>query len=390
MRSVYVIGIGMIRFGRYPDIWIEELGRQAIQAALNDSGIDPRRLEIIYCGHSHQGRVAGQRALKQAGIAGNEVVNVENACAGGSTSFRQAYLAVASGICDLAMAVGMEKVGSGLLPPNEEDLDALQGRVMPGHYAVKAIRHMHEFGTTPEQMGMVSVKSHRNGALNPLAQYQEEVTLEQVLSSRMVADPLTLLQCCPTGDGAAAAILASRSEAGKTTHPLIRVAGSAVRSGRFMGSGKDILSSPLTAETAKAAYDMASVGPEDIDVCECHDAFTIGEILHYENLGFCKRGEGGRLIQKGETEINGSIPVNTSGGLLSKGHPLGATGIAQVVEIVQQLRGEAGKRQVNRPRVGLTHTMGGAIPELEAGACAVHILMREGRKQKKSKEVVTT
>jgi benzoylsuccinyl-CoA thiolase BbsB subunit len=356
---------------------VEELGRQAIHAALRDSGIDPHRLPVAYCGHSHQGRVAGQRALKQAGIVGIEVVNVENACAGGSTSFRQAYIAVASGLYDLALAVGMEKVGSGLLPSNEEDLDALQGRVLPGHYAVKAMRHMREFGTTVEQLAMVSVKSHRNAVLNPLAQYQEEVTLEQVLTSRLVADPLTLLQCCPTGDGAAAAILGSKQEAEKASHPRVRVAGSAVRSGGFMGSGKDILSSPLTRETAKAAYDMASLGPEDIDVCECHDAFTIGEILHYENLGFCRRGEGGRLVQEGKTEINGSIPVNTSGGLLSKGHPLGATGIAQVFEVVQQLRGEAGKRQIRNPRVGLTHTMGGAIPELEAGACSVHVFIKE-------------
>ena len=377
MRDVYVIGIGMIRFGRYRDVWVEELGRQAIHAALRDSGIDPHRLPVAYCGHSHQGRVAGQRALKQAGIVGIEVVNVENACAGGSTSFRQAYIAVASGLYDLALAVGMEKVGSGLLPSNEEDLDALQGRVLPGHYAVKAMRHMREFGTTVEQLAMVSVKSHRNAVLNPLAQYQEEVTLEQVLTSRLVADPLTLLQCCPTGDGAAAAILGSKQEAEKAGHPRVRVAGSAVRSGGFMGSGKDILSSPLTRETAKAAYDMASLGPEDIDVCECHDAFTIGEILHYENLGFCRRGEGGRLVEEGKTEINGSIPVNSSGGLLSKGHPLGATGIAQVFEVVQQLRREAGKRQIRNPRVGLTHTMGGAIPELEAGACSVHVFIKE-------------
>jgi benzoylsuccinyl-CoA thiolase BbsB subunit len=237
---------------------------------------------------------------------------------------------------------------------------------------------MYEFGTTAEQLAMVSVKSHRNGALNPLAQYQEEVTLEQVLASRMVADPLTLLQCCPTGDGAAALILGSREEAKGACRPLVRVAGSALRSGRFTAGGKDILESLLTQETAQAAYRTAGVGPREVDVCECHDAFTIGEILHYENLGFCRRGEGGRWMEGGVTGITGDKPVNPSGGLLSKGHPLGATGIAQIVEIVMQLRGEAGKRQVKNPVVGLTHTMGGAIPELEAGACSVHILVREG------------
>jgi len=377
MRDVFVIGIGMIRFGRFPDLWVEELGRKAILEAVRDAGVDPKRLSVAYCGHSHQGRVAGQRALKQAGISAMEVVNVENACAGGSTAFRQAYIAVASGLYDLSLVVGMEKVGGGLLPPNPEDLDGLQGRVLPGHYAMKAIRHMYEYGTTPEQLALISVKSHRNASLNPLAQYQEPVTLDQVLNSRMVADPLTLLQCCPTGDGAAAAILCNRVEAEKSRHPLIRVAGSAVRSGGFVGSGEDILESPLTRETARCAYEMASVGPDEIDVCECHDAFTIGEILHYENLGFCPLGDGGRLIQEGETEISGRIPVNPSGGLLSKGHPLGATGIAQVVEIVQQLRGRAGGRQVANPRIGLTHTMGGAIPGVEAGACAVHIFVKE-------------
>ncbi len=377
MREVFVVGIGMIRFGRYPDTWIEELGRQVILQAIKDAGIHSRRLPMVYCSHSHQGRVAGQRALKQAGIVGIEIVNVENACAGGATAFRQAYMAVAGGWVDLAMAVGMEKVAAGLLPPNQEDLDALQGRVLPGHYAMKAVRHMHEYGTTLEQLALVSVKSHENGARNPMAQYRKAVTLEEVLNSRMIADPLTLLQCCPTGDGAAAAVLCSREVAKALGRPLIRVAGSVVRGGRFAGADHNILASPLTREAAAIAYETASLGPEEVDVCECHDAFTIGELLHYENLGFCPAGEGGRMIQEGATAITGSIPVNPSGGLLSKGHPLGATGIAQVVEIVQQLRGEAGRRQVLDPRVGLTHTMGGAIPELEAGACAVHILIKE-------------
>jgi benzoylsuccinyl-CoA thiolase BbsB subunit len=371
------MGVGMIRFGRYGEVWAEEMGRQAILAAIRDSEVDPRRIPVAYCGHSHQGRVAGQRALKQTGIVGIEVVNVENACAGGSTAFRQAYLAVASGLYDLALALGMEKMAGGLLPPNPEDLDALQGRTLPGHYAMKAMRYMHEHGATPEHLALVSVKSHRNAAANPLAQYQEPVTLAQVLNSRMVADPLTLLQCCPTGDGAAAAILGTRKEAGRAGRIPVRVAASAVRAGGFVGGREDILGSPLTRETARRAYEMASLGPEDVSVCECHDAFSIAEILHCENLGFCGRGEGWRWICEGKTEIEGSLPVNPSGGLLSKGHPLGATGIAQVVEIVQQLRGHAGQRQVGDPRVGLTHTMGGAIPELEAGACSVHILVRE-------------
>jgi benzoylsuccinyl-CoA thiolase BbsB subunit len=373
MRSVYVIGAGMIRFGKYPDFWAEELGEKAAWAAIKDATVGPKQIQAAVCSHSFQGRVAGQRILKRIGLAGIEVVNVENACTGGSTAFRQAYILVAGGIHDLVLAVGVEKMSEGLIQPNFEDLDGMMGRTMPAQYAMRAQRHMSEFGTTLEQLARVSEKNHRYGTLNPFAQYQKACTLEEILNSRMIADPLTLLQCCPAGDGAAAVVLASSRLAKKYSNRPIKVAASVLTSGLPYDAKSSWSSSDASIRAAQEAYKQAGIGPEDIDVCELHDCFSIAEIMHYENLGFCKKGEGGSFVEKGKSEIGGKVAVNPSGGLLSKGHPLGATGIAQVVEIVWQLRGKAGRRQVHEARIGMTHTMGGPIPEIEVGSCAVHI-----------------
>jgi len=373
MRDAYVIGAGMIRFGKYPDRWAEELGEEAAWNAIKDARINPRQVQAAFCGHSFQGRVAGQRILKRMGIQGIEVVNIENACTGGSTCFRQAYVSVASGLYDLVLAIGVEKMSEGLILPNLEDIDGLMGRIMPGHYAMRAQRHMFEYGTTLRQLAKVSEKNHRYGALNPYAQYQKECSIEEVLNSRMIADPLTLLQCCPAGDGAAAAVLACRKIARKYSSRPVKVAASVLKSGLPYDTNSDWAFAEITNRGAKEAYEQAGIGPHDIDVCELHDCFSIAEIIHYESLEFCQRGEGGKFIEEGKSEIGAIVAANTSGGLLSKGHPLGATGIAQVFEIVQQLRGEAGKRQVPDAKVGMTHTMGGAIPEIEVGSCAIHI-----------------
>lgn len=378
MREVFVIGVGMIQFGKHQDKWIEELGYVACRNALQHADISPEDIQVGFCSHSNGGRVAGQRILKEVAITGVEIINIENACAGGSSSFRQGFCAVAGGFYKTAMVVGVDKMygQGGLIPANVEDLEGRMGRTLPGRYAMAIQRHMHKYGTTVEQLAKISVKNHHYGCLNPYAQYQKECSLEEVLNSRMISDPLTLLQCCPAGDGAAAAILADREYAFKYTDKPIKVAASVVRSGRYQSSDSDLTGSELTKRTAADAYKMAGIGPEDIDVCELHDAFTAGELMHYENLGFCPKGQGGRLIEAGETEINGRIPVNVSGGLLSRGHPLGATGLAQIAEIVWQLRGEAGARQVPGARVGLTQTIGGAIPEIGSGACSVHIFTR--------------
>lgn len=375
MRDVYVIGVGMIRFGRYTGRRIDEFGSVAAWNAIIDSKISPKDIQVGFCSHSNAGRVAGQRILKEIGITGIEIVNIENACSGGSSAFRQGYCSVGGGFSDTAIVIGVDRMygEGGLIPASSEDLEGLLGRTLPGRYAMAIKRHMYEYGTTVEQLARISVKNHRYGALNAYAQYQKEVTLEEVLSSRMISDPLTLLQCCPAGDGAAAIILAAEDWARKYTNKPVKVAASVVQSGKYQSSFSDLTGSELTIRAAKIAYEIAACGPEDIDVCEVHDAFTAGELMHYENLGFCPKGEGGRLIDEGVTEIGGRIPVNPSGGLLSRGHPLGATGVAQIAEIVWQLREQAGKRQVAGARVGLTQTIGGAIPEIGSGACSVNI-----------------
>ena len=379
MRDVAVIGVGMTKFGRFPETSFEDLGREAITNAIKDADIKPKEIEFGYCGNVYGGMCMGQRVLKEIGIADIEIINVDNACASGSTALRGVWYAIATGLYDIGIAVGIEKLThlppATLVPPGE-DLQGEMGMVFPAYFAMIMRKYMETFGTTLEQVAKISVKNHHNGCLNPYSQFQKEVTGEEVLSSRMICDPITLLQCCPTSDGAAAAILCSSSLARRYTSHMITIAASVLRTGNFLYTQKDFSFSDLTANVAKKAYEMANVGPEDIDLCELHDAFAINELLHYEELGFCSRGEGGILIEKGETEIDGKIPVNTSGGLLSKGHPLGATGVAQIAEIVWQLRGKAGKRQVRNPKVGLAHLVGGAVTDIENGACTVHIIKK--------------
>ena len=379
MRDVAVIGVGMTKFGRFPETSFEDLGREAITNAIKDADIKPKEIEFGYCGNVYGGMCMGQRVLKEIGIADIEIINVDNACASGSTALRGVWYAIATGLYDIGIAVGIEKLThlppATLVPPGE-DLQGEMGMVFPAYFAMIMRKYMETFGTTLEQVAKISVKNHHNGCLNPYSQFQKEVTVEEVLSSRMICDPITLLQCCPTSDGAAAAILCSSSLARRYTSHMITIAASVLRTGNFLYTQEDFTFSDLTANVAKKAYEMAHVGPEDIDLCELHDAFAINELLHYEELGFCSRGEGGILIEKGETEIDGKIPVNTSGGLLSKGHPLGATGVAQIAEIVWQLRGKAGKRQVKNPKVGLAHLVGGAVTDIENGACTVHIIKK--------------
>jgi benzoylsuccinyl-CoA thiolase BbsB subunit len=378
LLKVYVLGAGIIRFGRYQEQWLQEIGSIACQRAIRDANLGAKDIQVGFCSHSNGGRVAGQRILKEVGIAGIEITNIENACAGGSACFRQAYCLLAGGFYDTAIVIGVDKMygDGGLIPPNPDDLDGLHGRTLPARYAMAIQRHMYEFGTNVQQLGKISVKNRKNGVLNPYAQYQTEVTLEEVLNSRMISDPLTLLQCCPNADGAAAVILGTRKWVAKSGRKAPKIAASIVRSGRFQDCLTDLTGSELAIRTATEAYEAASCDPEDIDVCELHDAFTAGELMHYENLGFCKKGEGGRLIDEGAVEIGGRIPVNPSGGLLSRGHPLGATGVAQIAEILWQLRSEAGKRQVAGAKVGLSQTIGGVIPEVGSGACSVNILIR--------------
>lgn len=379
MREVNIIGVGLVRFGKYPEKTIGDLGAEACWNAIKDAGIKIKEIETAYCGHVFQGRVAGQQVFKEMGITGIQIINVENACASGSTAFRGAYLDVASGVCDIALALGVEMLSnkiSGVIPPDKNDLEGLMGRTNPATYAMTARRHMLQYGTTVQQMAMVSVKNHKNGCLNPYSQYQKEVTLEEVMNSRMIADPLTLLHCCPTGDGAAALVLCSSNRARQYTNKPIKISACVLRSGGYVKANDDITTQEVTVQAAKKAYEIAGIGPEDVDFAEVHDAFSIGEIIQTEDLGFFKKGEGGRVVEEGVTEIHGKKPINTSGGLLTKGHPLGATGPAQIAEIVYQLRGEAGPRQVKNAKVGLSNCMGGVVFGLDAGIDAVTILQK--------------
>jgi benzoylsuccinyl-CoA thiolase BbsB subunit len=366
----------MVRFGRYQDRLVEEFASEAAKAALDDSGLGHRQIGMAVVGHSAQGRVAGQRILKELAMTGIPIINVENACAGGGTALHVAWMAVAAGIYETALVIGMEKMERGLIAGNPAEYESTLGKTLPAKYALRAKRHMREYGTTATQLAMVSVKNHQAGALNQHAHYQKTFTLDEVLASRPVAEPLTLLQCCPTTDGAAAVVVASEAVARQRQQKLVRVAASVLASGAYRNSKKDGITSDddITTRTAASAYEMAGLGPADVNVAEVHDAFTIGEVLAYENLGLCARGEGGRLVERGDTALGGRIPVNPSGGLLSRGHPLGATGVAQIAELTWQLQGRCGARQVEGAKVALAQVVGGSMPGIGSGACAIHIL----------------
>jgi acetyl-CoA acetyltransferase len=379
MKGVSVIGVGMIPFGKYPDTNITDLGWPAVKAAIKDASIDARRIQAVYSGTARGGAMVGQRIMGRLGLAGLPIVNVENACSSSSSAMAQGVMAVASGAHDVVLVIGVEKLtkfGGGTLPLDEDDWEVRLGLTMPALYAMRAQRYMHDYGVTLKDVAGVSVKNRKNGALNPDAQMRKEVSVEEVLASRMIADPFTLLQCCPTGDGAAAIILASNAVAKQISSNPIEVRASHLTSGRFMSGFRDMTSPEITVRGARETFEESGLGPEDIDVAEVHDAFSIAELIYYEAFGFCARGEGAALLNSGATSIGGRIPINPSGGLLAKGHPVGATGAAQVVEIVRQLRGEAGARQVEGAKIGMTHATGGGISGFDHGACSIHIFQR--------------
>ncbi len=383
MRDVYIIGAGMTQFGKHLERGLRDLGREACLIAIQDAGVMPKDIEAGYCGNALapaiQGETGvGQNVFWEVGISGIPIVNVENACASGSTALREGWMAVAGGFHDVVIVAGVEKAvmpKGTMLNVGAGELETKLGEVFPGYFATIAQKHMERYGTTREQLAQVSVKNHIHGALNPYAQFQKKFTVEEVLKSPMIADPLTLFSCCPNSDGAAALILCSKEKAKKANGRAIRIAASVLTTGTYENQ-RDITNWDVEIRAAQQAYKMASLGPKDLDVVEVHDAFTICEIIHYEGLGLCPLGEGGRLIEEGATELGGRIPVNPSGGLLSKGHPVGASGVAQVAEIVWHLRGQAGERQVQGAKVGLADMMGGN-KEGDTRACTVHILVKE-------------
>ncbi len=374
MRDVYVLGVGMIKFGRYPDKDVSQLAAQAALLALKDAGMSIKDVQMLASGNLFQANaMVGQRLLQQIGQTGIPIINVSNACATGSTAFREAYFAVGSGEYDVAMAVGSEQMGkAGLLGGGGrgESVEGILGSgLMPAVFGQAGVEHMRQYGTTAEQFAKVSVKNHKHSTKNPLSQYQVEVSLPDVLKARIVAYPNTLYMCCPTGDGAAAAILVSESVMKKSSNKPVKVACSVLTSDPWTPRDLTLPDvSTLTRNAAKMAYEKAGVGPNDLDLVEVHDCFATAELLHYENLGLCKDGEAGRRLDEGWFEWGGKTPVNVSGGLLSKGHPLGATGVANIFEVTTHLRGQAGARQVVDAKVGMAHVIG------LGSACTIHIL----------------
>lgn len=384
--KVAVIGTGIFPFGYYPDLTMEEMGFKVLKEALKEADVLPHEVQIGYFSNVLAARLTervtlGQVLYDQYGIRGIPIMNVENACASGSTAIHEAAYAIASGRCEVAAVLGVEKLtgtGLGIITSGHQELETRLGFAMPGLFALKAKRYFHEYGGDPKDLALVSVKNYRLATLNPEALAKKTVTAEEVLNSPMIADPLTRLQCCPMPDGAACVILASEDFAKRRMKSSVPVyiKASALISGEYRNP-PNLAFWESDRRASEAAYAQAGIQPSDVDVAESHDAFTISEVMHYEGMGFCKPGEGLELLKKGETDLGGSIPFNTSGGLIGRGHALGATGIAQTIEIVRQLSGRAGGRQVAGARVGLTHCMGGD-KDGDAKATVVQIYMRDG------------
>lgn len=379
MRKVYVLGVGMTTFGKRPDTPVEKMGVEAIGEALTDGGLDIRQIQAVWCGHCWQGSGAGQRIMAAYGFSGIPVINVENICASGSTAFREAYFAVATGRYEICMALGVEKMTGkfkGAITPDEEDLEGELGLTFPAVYALRARRYMHEYGLTSRDLAKISVINHLNALDNEKAMFGEAITVEDVLNSPMIASPLHRYDCNPVSDGAAAAIVVSEKMVRQPGVRPVEIAASALSSGKFEPGFIDMTFEEMTHRAALEAYQQAGIGPADVDFAEVHDCFTIAEVLRVEGLGLCEPGGMVRMIRDGMIEISGEKPINASGGLLGKGHPLGATGVAQIYELTKQLRNEAGKRQIANARIGLAHCRGGLVTGTEGAACAVSILKR--------------
>jgi len=370
MREVVVAGVGMCRFGRYdgekgrPYKTFYDLGREAVVNAWKDAGIRWKDIQAAFCGSCYQGVGSGHKVLAEIGLTGIPIVNIENACSSSSSAFRLAYQSIATGLYDICLVAGFEKVPGGLIASTgwPEWQMKMGFNVQPAAYALETVRYMEETGTTVEQFAKVTVKNRKNGSLFPYGYFQQEVTVEEVLNSRMISKPLRLLMCCPNADGAAAAILVSKDKFKSAHKKKITVAAAVLVSSAYgveRGGGSVKIHNPDRTEiAAKQAYEASGCGPEDIDVAEVYDPMAPIELISIERLGICEKGEAPHLLEKGVFNINGRKPVNTSGGLMSRGHPLGATGLAQIAEIIWQLRGEAGPRQINKAKVGLCHTMG--------------------------------
>lgn len=384
MRETYVLGVAMSRFGRYLETSLQKLAYGPIWEAIRESKCDPHDIDIAFVGNAYAGVLQGQESvrgqviMREAGISGIPIINVENACASGSTAFTLAHQSVASGQSELALAVGVEKLFCGDTPTSlkalststDVGIEGQMGMLFAGIYAMRIRNHMEKYGITLKQLAQVAAKNHFHGSLNPHSQYRKPYTVDEILASRTIADPITLLMTCGLGDGAAAVLIGTKEMAQNMGKQAIKVGASVL--GSFDISGREQLS--IAARVAKKAYHQAGVTPQDIQVAEVHDAVAPIELYLYEELGFCEAGQSGRMMDDGSTWYNGRLPVNTSGGLTAKGHPAGATGIAQIAEIAWQIRGEAGDRQISpAPSIGMTENGGGNMAG-ETAVVAVNIL----------------
>jgi acetyl-CoA acyltransferase len=392
-RDVWILGASMTKFTRYPDKDLIDLGAEAALGALDDAGVTMADMDVMGTGNLMEASTGvGQRIQKQVGQTGIPVYNVANACATGATAVRCAYMAIKSGEADMGIAVGLEKMGkAGLLgsaPRSDKkvyepsgrygSVMSVEGRIgttlMPGVFAQAGMEYANEHGGVGfEQFAKVAEKNHAHSTLNPLAQYQKEFSLDEIMDAEMMAYPNTLLMCCPTGDGGAALVLVSEEKlktlSGDQRKRAVKISASVMTSDPWTETDQvqpDV--NTLTRQAANEAYETAGVDPSDLDVVELHDCFATAELIHYDNLGLCKPGEAGKFIEERGPWRDGETPVNVSGGLISKGHPLGATGVANLFEVATHLRGEAGDRQIAGAKVGLTHVIG------LGSACAVHVL----------------
>lgn len=372
-RRVAIVGIGHSKFGRRTDVNVSEIAFESVKAAIDDAKIDKNQIEFTVVGTAggwYEEALPAVVINEYCGLTSKGTMRVEAACASGSAAVKVARDMIASNEAEIVLALGVEKMSEVDTLTSVELIGRAgsymwefenYGMTFPAYYALYAVAHMKRFGTTEEDLARVAVKAHHYGSMNPYAQFQKEITVEKVLSSQVVSWPLKLYDSCPLTDGSAAVILASEEVARKITDtPIwIKAIGSSSDSAN-LSKRDDYIGLKASVEAAQRAYKLAKLGPENIDVATCHDCFTIAEIIAYEDLGFCKKGQGAKMIREGQTEIGGKIPVNLDGGLKAKGHPIGATGVSMFVEITKQLRNEAGKRQANiKKGVGLVHNVGG-------------------------------
>jgi acetyl-CoA acetyltransferase len=363
MREVVIAGVGITKFDSYdgekgrPVRQFYDLGSEAIQKALDDAGMEWKDIQAAFCGSVYCGTGSGHQAIQKVGLTGVPIVNVENACSSGISALRLAFQLVGAEVYDCVIAAGFETMPRGPIQSTAWPVWERQMgfNVQPAQYAMQTVRYMEDTGATEEDFARVTVKNRKNGAMNPNARMQKPVTIEEVLSSRMVAKPLRFLNACPLADGGTAVIVCSRDKL-KSLNKVVTIAAATLVTGIY--SSTKIKGADHVKTSADQAFEIAGLGPEDMNVVQAYDTMSPGELWDVEKLGFCKKGEAPRLLREGCFDLSGKLPVNTDGGLMSRGHPLGATALAQVIEIYRQIRGEAGPRQVANAKAGLAHAMG--------------------------------